>query len=144
MCGGIEYQHNKIYFPQPDARLPVRLRHGGVTWVTWGRREKEAIGIFPNGGWARLDSIKNGKWKSWHPKPAIIPVDCFMEKDHDGKSHWFPLDISMAIQGLLAERKGEKRVYVVTINSPPDYHWIHDRWPRLVKLSGRNRAAINN
>lgn len=144
MCGGIEYQHNKIYFPQPDARLPVRLRHGGVTWVTWGRREKEAIGIFPNGGWARLDSIKNGKWKPWHPRPVLIPADSFMEKDHEEQSHWFPLDISMAIQGLLAERKGEKRVYVVTINSPPDYHWIHDRWPRLVKLSGRNRAAINN
>ncbi len=58
-----------------------------------------------------------------------------MEKDHDGESHWIPLDASMAIQGLLAERKGEQRVYVVTVNSPPEYHWIHDRWPRLVKLS---------
>ena len=36
---------------------------GGVTWITWGRRKEEAVGKFPNGGWARLDSIKMGKWK---------------------------------------------------------------------------------
>ena len=82
MCGGIEYQDHKLYFPQPDARLPIRLRHGGVTWKAWGRRKEETIGIFPNGGWARLDSIKNGKWKPWHPRPVLIPVDSFMEKDH--------------------------------------------------------------
>ena len=39
MCGGIEYQDQKIYFPQPDARLPVRLRDGNITWITWGRRK---------------------------------------------------------------------------------------------------------
>jgi len=42
MCGGIEYQDQKIYFPQPDARLPVQLRDGHVTWITWGRRKDEA------------------------------------------------------------------------------------------------------
>ena len=47
MCGGIQYQDHKIYFPQPDARLPVKLRHGGVTWIIWGRRKEEAIGNFP-------------------------------------------------------------------------------------------------
>lgn len=57
MCGGVQYHEHKIYFPQPAARLPVKLRRGGITWVTWGRRQKEAIGKFPNGGWARLDSI---------------------------------------------------------------------------------------
>ena len=40
----------------------------------------------------------------------------------------------MAIQGLLAKRDDEMRVYVVTINAPPEYAWIHDRWPRLVRL----------
>jgi len=40
----------------------------------------------------------------------------------------------MAIQGLLAERDDEMRVYVVTINTPPEYAWIHDRWPILVRL----------
>ena len=66
MCGGIEYQDQKIYFPQPGARLPVRLRDGHVSWITWGRRKDESIGKLPNGGWARLNSIKSDKWKPWH------------------------------------------------------------------------------
>jgi putative SOS response-associated peptidase YedK len=41
----------------------------------------------------------------------------------------------MMIQGLLAERDKEIRVYVVTIDAPPEYVWIHDRWPRLVRLA---------
>ncbi|HMY90370.1 MAG TPA: hypothetical protein PLM85_06925 [Nitrosomonas sp.] len=40
-----------------------------------------------------------------------------MGKDHDNQSHWVPLDKRMAIQGLLAERDDEMRVYVVTINT---------------------------
>jgi len=135
MCGGIQYQDYKFYFPQNNALLPVLLRSGGVTWVTWGRRQNEAIGQFPNGGWARLDSIKAGKWKPWHPKPVLIIVDQFMEKDHDGQTHWIELDKKMAIQGLLAERKKEQRVYVVTIDTPLENAWIHDRWPRLVRLN---------
>lgn len=137
MCGGIEYQGEKVYFPQSEARLPVRLRNGNVTWITWGRREKEAVGKFPNGGWARLSSIKNGKWKPWRPKPVLIAADLFMEKDREKQSHWIPLDICMVIQGLLAERNGEQRVYVVTVKTPPEHAWIHDRWPRLVRLANQ-------
>lgn len=137
MCGGIEYQDQKIFFPQTDACLPVRLRDGNVTWVTWSRREKEAVGKFPNGGWARLNSIKNGKWKPWHPRPVLIAADLFMEKDREGRSQWIPLDASLVIQGLLAKRSEEMRVYVVTVNTPPEHSWIHDRWPRLVRLANQ-------
>ena len=59
MCGGIEYQGDKVYFP--EARLPVRTRDGGITWVPWGERIKGGKLVFPNGGWARLDSIYAGK-----------------------------------------------------------------------------------
>ena len=134
MCGGIEYQDQKIYFPQSDAHLPVRLRDGNVTWITWGRRKDEAIGKFPNGGWARLDSIKSGKWKPWHPRPILIVANQFMEKDHDKQSHWITLAPNMGIQALLAERGGEQRANIVTEGTPSEYHWIHDRWPRLVRL----------
>lgn len=44
-----------------------------------------------------------------------------MEKDHDNQSHWIELDKRMMIQGLLAERDKETRVYVVTIDAPPEY-----------------------
>ncbi|WP_244531971.1 hypothetical protein [Nitrosomonas aestuarii] len=112
----------------------MRLRSGDVTWVTWGNRKQEANSNFPNGGWARLNSIYAGKWKPWHPRPVLIAADQFMEKDQDAQSHWIPLDQRMVIQGLLAERKKEQRVYVVTIDTPPEYAWIHDRWPRLLRL----------
>ena len=135
MCGGIQYQDQKIYFPQLNAKLPVRLRHSGVTWIVWDKRKVEGPGRFPNGGWARIDSIKAGKWKPWHPRPVMIPAESFMEKDHDEKSHWITLAPGMVIQALLAERNGEQRVYVVTEETPPEYHWIHDRWPRLRKIS---------
>ena len=77
----------------------------------------------------------SGKWKPWHPRPVLIAAEQFMEKDHDNQPHWIELDKRMVIQGLLAERDKETRVYVVTINTPPEYAWIHDRWPRLIKVS---------
>ena len=116
MCGGIQYQDQKIYFPQSDASLPVKLRHGGVTWIIWGRRE-EAIGKFPNGGWARLDSIKAGKWEPRHPRPVLIPAESFMKKDHDKQfigSLWHLIWLSKCY--------GEKRVYVVTEETLPEYN----------------------
>ncbi len=131
MCDGIEFQGKKIYFQQPEARLPVRLRDGNVTWATWG----EAIGKIPNGSWTRLSSIINGKWQPWHPRPVLIAANLFVEKDREGKSHWIELDKKMVIQGLLAEREEQWRVYVVTTNrhqNMPGYmiagrDWLN--WP---------------
>lgn len=67
----------------------------------------------------------------------LIPADSFMEKDHDKQSHWIDLAPGMAIQALLAERNGEQRVYVVTEDTPIEYNWIHDRWPRLRKITDK-------
>lgn len=65
MCGGIKYTYlqNKqwtVYFPSPKAALPVLKKCGEVEWVKWGRRKEENVPFFPNGDWARLDSIKAG------------------------------------------------------------------------------------
>jgi hypothetical protein len=46
-----------------------------------------------------------------------------------------------AIQGLLANFGDESRVYVVTIGIPSEYHYIHDRWPRLVALNKEMHAV---
>ena len=134
MCGGIECQGDKVYFPNPEARLPVRTRDGGITWVPLGERSYGGKLVFPNGGWARLDSIYAGKWKPWHPRPVQIICDRFMEKDSGGVTHWFDLEAHMVIQGLIAEREKQQRVYVVTERPPAEYAWIHDRYPRLIKL----------
>lgn len=136
MCGGVKYTTDghqvAVYFPQPNAALPVRRRDGTTDLVTWGRRLEEE-GALPKTGWARLDSITAGKWDKYQPRPALIKVDEFMEKDVNGVSHWYMVTKGQYIQGLLAREGEEIRVYVVTISPPdPEAMSVHDRWPRMV------------
>ena len=134
MCGGVEYTHNKqttrTYFPNPKALLPVLTRNGNIKLIAWGRR-KNQIGDLPVGGWARLDSINNGTWNQWFPKPVKITIDRFMEKDIENNSHWFELTKGQCIQGLLAQHNNEMRIYIVTI-TPEMPDAIHQRWPRII------------
>lgn len=126
----------KVYFPQPDAQLPIKLKtcYGGdpaTRTFTWGRREKEA-GHLPVTGWARLDSIKAGKWDQYHPILVKIRVDQLMEKDSQGNRHWFGMNPGTFIQGALVSWDDEQRVYVVTVIPEGELARIHDRWPRVV------------
>lgn len=134
MCGGVLFTYQgrelRVFFPNPKAVLPVRTKSGGVEILTWGRR-KEDQGLLPPGGWARLDSIRAGRWDKWFPVPVKLPVTRFMEKDTHGKSHWFDITGGHWIQGLVARDADERRVYVVTIKPElPDA--VHDRWPRIL------------
>ena len=115
--------------------MPVLKKDGGIEWVKWGKRKEEADKFFIYGGWARLDSIKAGKWEYCNPAPVLIPVESFMEKDHDKKSHWFDVQPNQVMQGLLAQYNDEIRVYVVTTDTPAEYNYIHDRWPRIIDLT---------
>lgn len=139
MCGGVKYidksgKEWKVYFPNPKAALPVIKKDGDVEWVTWGRREEEPDRRFAMGGWARLSSIKEGKWERYSPIPVKIPVQSFMEKDESKTSHWFDLKSDQALQGLLTIQTDQKRVYVVTTDTPEEFSYIHDRWPRIIEL----------
>ena len=132
MCGGVKFtdggKEQTVYFPQPHAELPLQLRDGKTEKMIWGRRREER-GALPVGGWARQDSIDKGIWEKYQPRPVQIVVHAFMEKDKDKVSHWFDLQPEQRIQGLIATRNDERRVYVVTINSDNP---IHDRWPKIV------------
>ncbi len=140
MCGGVQYtdKANKtwtIYFPNPKAALPVLKRNGEIEWVPWGKRKEEADDGFYQGGWARLDAIHAGKWAKLNAKPVMLPVQAFMEKDEVRQSHWITVPQGQVIQGLLAVQANQTRVYVVTTETPTEYAWVHDRWPRLVNRS---------
>ncbi len=141
MCAGVEFKgtgkSRRIYFPAPNAALPVLRRDGSEIMLVWGARGREfAAGSprirWPEGGWARLESIQSGRWDVFKPQPVKIPVRGFMEKDNKSKSHWFTLESGQFIQGLVARAGEERRVYVVTVNPPPEHAHIHDRWPRIV------------
>ena len=134
MWGAIQLQDNKIFFPHPSAKLPIRKRDGAIDWITWGKRREEMC-IFPEGGWARLSSVKDGRWTRMSPKPVQIIADRFMQKDADGQRYWFDLEEGEFIQGLMAFINGEPRVYVVTEEAPAETEtaMIHPRWPRILK-----------
>lgn len=56
-----------------------------------------------------------------------------LQKDHEGRSHWYDLTRGQVIQGLVACTGQEQRVYVVTIEPEmPDA--VHDRWLRIVTV----------
>lgn len=142
MCGGVKYKHDgrtvTSYFPNPKAALPVVLKSGGHELLPWGRRKEEA-GALPPGGWARLDSVTQGRWQRYAPVPVQLAVEEFMEKDHTGHSHWYPLAAGQWLQGLVATHGAEQRVYVVTVVPTQDtQRALHDRWPRIVS---RERAT---
>jgi len=164
MCGGVEYQWNdqamRIYFPTPNAQLPVIRKDGQLELVTWGRRTEEntpeAEG-FPVNGWVRYESYLNpqSSWRNFRHKEVKIAVPHFMEKDQNGKSHWFSLQSNEYIRGLLLIIENRWRVYVMTSEPPEEstpylqeqsFHddlfgaiptrpvEIHHRWPMTGKL----------
>jgi hypothetical protein len=134
MCGGVYYivgdMEARVFFPDPKAVLPVKKRDGTIDLLPWGRR-KSQTGKLPLGGWARLDSIHGGRWDRWFPQPVKLPVRSFMEKDHEGRSHWYDLTAGQYLQGLIAREGHEQRVYVVTVE-PEMEDAVHERWPRVV------------
>lgn len=139
MCGGVEIsgqytrtgEQLKIYFPNPKAALPVLGSDGDdVVWVPWGRRREQA-GRGPAGGWARLNSIEEGRWDKYGPTRVRIPASRFMEKDETKISHWFDLKDSQVIEGIVIGKDDQQRLYVITTDAPAEQAWVHDRWPLL-------------
>ena len=137
MCAGLRYTEPtgkewSIYFPNPKAALPVVKSDGSIEWVKWGRRKEEQA-PFVQGGWARSDSIEIGKWELYNPTLVYLAAHSFMEKDADKVSHWINVPQGKSIEALVVKHNDEHRVYVVTEDTPQEFAWVHDRWPRLVK-----------
>jgi hypothetical protein len=134
MCGGVYYSHKgqeiRVFFPHPKATLPVRTRGGDLQLLPWGRRQNQ-VGRLPLGGWARLEAVYAGRWDRWFPRPVKLPVQGFMERDMEGRSHWYELTKGQWIQGLVARYNQEQRLYVVMVE-PEREDAVHERWPRIL------------
>lgn len=124
-------QNIKVHFTQTRAHLPLRLKNGEVRCYPWGRRSSERQGKLPLGGWARHDAILAGKWDAYFPVSVKIPALEFMERDIEGKAHWWQVTKGHWLQGLLASYDQEKRLYLVTL-TPEREDALFQRWPRLV------------
>jgi hypothetical protein len=142
MCGGIEYHATggaqKVFFPNPGARLPVRNKNG-LGLIYWGRRKHERHSSLPPGAHAPLQSVRGGEWNRYQPRGVLIPASSYMEQDIQGGRHWFKLAADEMIQGLVATHGHEQRLYIVTIEPPAEFLQASDSqpnsecWPRLVK-----------
>jgi hypothetical protein len=155
MCGGVIFPYRReykemlqeFYSPEMVAEVERSGQVRSVYWqrgaepilpalvgedeevpqlFLWGNRDKELK--LPQTGWARVESIEEGKWSYLRPVPVLIPVTHGVEK---GK--WF--DIHHGIRGLLVERGGHSRVYMLTGEADPDFLSVtkHERMPVLVE-----------
>lgn len=143
MCGGLQFKRKKVqqdlgllepedelvsvYFPNPNAALLVDPARD--LWLPWGRRKAQP-GDWPEGGWARAESLAKPYWTKWEPEALWIHPVRWMEKDPARRSHWFELGPGEGIRCLRLLGAPGTPLYVVTEASTGDFKAeIHDRIP---------------
>lgn len=145
MCGGMTYttldpatgevKTRTVYFPIPRVQIPVMAIDGksAVQFCQWGKRRDEDPELdAPITGWARLISLKEGKWNRYNPTRVLIPATRWMEKDANRQSHWFDMPAEQVILGVRLEVQGNAFVYMVTRPSQGLMAEVHERMPLLV------------
>lgn len=139
MCGAARYydpSREKPYaigYGYPEAALPV-LRSDGIVWEKWGRRRGQDIKGLPVTGWAQLATVEAGGWDKYKPEFVELAIQEYGEKDAEGKRHWFPVPSGHHIQALIAHsmEHGTSRLFVITVPTPEQFAYIHDRWPLIL------------
>jgi hypothetical protein len=156
MCDGIEYVRDDerivVYFDLERAQLPVRKRSGAVQFVAWGARGDRYLTSdntpgyllkFPVGGCASRDSIREGAWQKFEPRPVRIVASRFILTDSRVGSVFFALKPGEYIQGLLAHTAGQQRVYVVTVEPPDEHAGKWRSWPRVITSRAEQASEVN-
>jgi hypothetical protein len=118
------------FFWHKQAVLPVKEKDG-VHLLLWGNKN---TGIrLPKTGWAKAESLASGRWDYLHPQPVDIAVESGYEK-----KVWF--DLPSGTKGIIVERDGEERVYMVTQPASDSYkrETGHDREPPGKKIHFRH------
>jgi hypothetical protein len=102
--------------------LPI-MRGDRVELKDWGNRDDKID--LPKTGWAKQESVGDGKWNWLNPESVNILADKGVEK-----GVWFNFD-DHSMPGLLVKKGDEERVYMLT--QPADQNYLektgHDRMP---------------
>ncbi len=122
-------QVRSLYWQRGEPLLPVLFEDGEeetprYELMLWGNRSKDIP--LPQTGWARLNSMAEGKWSYLKPEPVLIPVTYGVEK---GK--WFTIE--HGIKGMAVQRAHHRRVYMLTDDANEEYLTMthHARMPVL-------------
>jgi hypothetical protein len=109
------------FFWNKEAVLPVKSKKS-VQLMLWGNKDENIK--LPKTGWARAESLKDGKWDYLHPEPVEIPVDSGYEK-----KTWF--DFAGGTKGIVVKKDNSERVYMITEEASKEYKnkTGHDREP---------------
>jgi len=75
---------------------------------------------------------------------GVTPHSIVMEKDAEKVSHWFDIKAGEVLQGLLTVHDGAARVYVVTTDTPSEFSYIHDRWPRIIQKTNQTESIVHD
>lgn len=147
MCGGIVYNIMKIpkselrkfysddeiakfekkgqfesFFWSRQPVLPIE-ENGNIELKHWGNRDKNLN--LPQTGWAKSESIDQGKWAHLKPKMVKIPFDKGYEK-----GVWFETK-GKCFKGVLISKDKNERVYMITKPADNEYEKLtkHNRQP---------------
>ena len=153
MCVALEYSVDghvrRVSSDVLGAELPIRLRSGQVRTYAWGAPDATFVSNeqpgyllkWPVSPWVGLAIIKRGDWWQFSPVPVRIAVARFLVMRKNGNGiweQWIALKRGEYLQGALAERHGERRVYVVTVDPPVAFEDVSP-WPRII--SGDRRRS---
>jgi hypothetical protein len=117
------------FFWYKQAVLPVK-RESKIELHAWGNKDSKVK--LPKTGWAKEESLKQGKWNYLHPEIVDLPVDSGYEK-----KIWF--DFLEGTKGILVKNGKDERVYMITREASDEYREKtgHDRMPPGVKSNYR-------
>jgi hypothetical protein len=109
------------FFWYKDAVLPVQSEKE-TQLLFWGNKDDNIK--LPKTGWAKEESLREGKWNYMHPKLVNIPIEAGYEK-----KTWF--NMPQGTKGVVVKRDDNERVYMVTKDASEEYRQQtgHDREP---------------
>lgn len=149
-CGGLYLDTTtgnivKVFFPIPNARIPVIDMQGSYSICQWGQREKdkEFVPELPVTGWARMESLQKDYWLKHEPKKVFIPFKSFYEKDREdptypkNKATEFKLEEEQGLLGLLIKHNEKEYAYPITRHRD---NWVHNRFPVILS----SKSALNS
>ena len=116
----------QVRYQDKKARLPVWL-DGQLQILTWGNRDDKQSRL-PRTGWARRESVEDGKWKWLRPEKVTIPASYGLEK-----GVWFA--ITEGMEGLVVLDE-QKLPHVDMLTQPASHYYQtmtrHERMPILL------------